>query len=170
MGHNDERLFSTLAAAAERCMIDINSRSLANTAFPFARMNVSCQRWKLLLWRMMDFNSQNLANTAWAFATVGHKDEGLFSTLAAAAERRMRDFNLQNFANTACIDGKNDFSQQCYIAPSVGRRGGPPPLPNPPRTAATGQVFKIFFQDLGKIILKIIVHQDYFTTFLPKYF
>ena len=65
VGHN-ERVLSTLAAAAERCMIDINSRSLANTAFPFARMNVSCQRWKLLLWRMMDFNSQNLANTAWA--------------------------------------------------------------------------------------------------------
>ena len=50
---------------------------------------------------MMDFNSQNLANTAWAFATVGHKDERLFSTLAAAAERRMRDFNSQNLANTA---------------------------------------------------------------------
>ena len=40
---------------------------------------------------MMDFNSQNLANTAWAFATVGHKDERLFSTLAAAAERRTMD-------------------------------------------------------------------------------
>ena len=37
---------------------------------------------------------------------------------------------------------------------SVGRRGGPPPPPNPPRTAATGQVFKIIFQDFGKIILK----------------
>ena len=33
-------------------------------------------------------------------------------------------------------------------------RGGPPPPPNPPRTAATGQVFKIMFQDFGKIILK----------------
>ena len=44
---------------------------------------------------------QNLANTAWAFATVGHKDERLFSTLAAAAERRMRDFNSQELANTA---------------------------------------------------------------------
>ena len=44
---------------------------------------------------------QNLANTAWAFATVGHKDERLFSTLAAAAERRMRDFNSQNLANIA---------------------------------------------------------------------
>ena len=50
---------------------------------------------------MMDFNSQNLANTAWAFATVGHKDERLFSTLAAAAERRTMDFNSQNLANTA---------------------------------------------------------------------
>ena len=85
VGHN-ERVLSTLAAAAERCMIDINSRSLANTAFPFARMNVCCQRWKLLLWRMMDFNSQNLANTAWVFAVVGHKDEPLHSSLAAAAK------------------------------------------------------------------------------------
>ena len=88
-----QRLLSTLAATAERRMIDINSRSLENTAWPFSRMNVCCGRCKLLLWRMMDFNSQNLANTAWAFATVGHKDERLFSTLAAAAERRMRDFN-----------------------------------------------------------------------------
>ena len=50
---------------------------------------------------MRDFNSQNLANTAWAFATVSHKDERLFSMLAAAAERRMMDFNPQNLANTA---------------------------------------------------------------------
>ena len=50
---------------------------------------------------MMDFNSQHLANAAWAFATVGHKDECLFSTLAAAAERRMMDLNSQNLANTA---------------------------------------------------------------------
>ena len=36
-----------------------------------------------------------------AFATVGHKDERLFSMLAAAAELRMRDFNSQELANTA---------------------------------------------------------------------
>ena len=34
-------------------------------------------------------------------ATVGHKDEQLFTALAAAAERRMRDFDSQNLANTA---------------------------------------------------------------------
>ena len=50
---------------------------------------------------MRDFKSQELANTAWAFATVGHKEEQLFMTLAAAGERRMRDFNLQNLTNTA---------------------------------------------------------------------
>ena len=50
---------------------------------------------------MEDFNSQELANTAWAFATVSRKDERLFTTLAAAAERRMRDFNSQELANTA---------------------------------------------------------------------
>ena len=36
--------------------------------------------------RMWDFDSKTFANTAWAFATVGHKDERLLSTLAAAAE------------------------------------------------------------------------------------
>ena len=35
-----------------------------------------------------------------------------------------------------------------------GLTGSIPPLPNPPRTAATGQVFTIIFQDFGKIILK----------------
>ena len=50
---------------------------------------------------MRDFKSHDLANTAWAFATVSHKDEPLFSTLAAAAERRMKDFNSQNLANIA---------------------------------------------------------------------
>ena len=34
-------------------------------------------------------------------ATVGHKDERLFSTLAAAAEQRMRDYKSQQLANTA---------------------------------------------------------------------
>ena len=58
--------------------------------------------------RMRDFNSQDLANTAWAFATVGHKDERLFSMLAAAAERRMRDFNSQVLANTAWAFAKVD--------------------------------------------------------------
>ena len=52
---------------------------------------------------MKDFNSQDLANTAWAFATVGHKDERLYSTLAAAAQQRMRDFNSQELANTAWV-------------------------------------------------------------------
>ena len=50
---------------------------------------------------MRDFNSQNLANTAWAFATVSHKDERLFSTLAAVAEWCMREFHSQGLANTA---------------------------------------------------------------------
>ena len=34
-------------------------------------------------------------------AVVGHKDEALFTALAAAAERRMRGFNSQDLANTA---------------------------------------------------------------------
>ena len=34
---------------------------------------------------------------------MGHKDERLFSMLAAAAEQRMRDFNSQNLANTAWV-------------------------------------------------------------------
>ena len=50
---------------------------------------------------MGDFNSQELANTAWAFATASHKDEGLFTALAVAAEQRMWDFNSQDLANTA---------------------------------------------------------------------
>ena len=50
---------------------------------------------------MREFNSQNLANTGWAFAPLGHKDERLFSTLAAAAEQRIRHFNSQELANTA---------------------------------------------------------------------
>ena len=50
---------------------------------------------------MRDFNSQALANTAWAFATVGHKDERLFSTLAAAAKQRKMGFNPQELASTA---------------------------------------------------------------------
>ena len=49
---------------------------------------------------MGDFNSQELANTAGAFATASHKDEGLFTALAAAAERRMGNFNPQALANT----------------------------------------------------------------------
>ena len=50
---------------------------------------------------MRDFNLQELANTAWAFATVGHKNERLFTALAAAAERRIKDFNSQEVVNTA---------------------------------------------------------------------
>ena len=50
---------------------------------------------------MTDLHSQNLANTAWAFATVGHKDDRLFSTLAAVAERRMMNFNSQKLVNLA---------------------------------------------------------------------
>ena len=41
-------------------------------------------------------------HSLWAFATVGHQEEQLFTSLAAAAaERRMRDFNPQDLANTA---------------------------------------------------------------------
>ena len=40
-------------------------------------------------------------NTAWAFATWGHKEERLFTALAAAAERRMRNFTSQDLANSA---------------------------------------------------------------------
>ena len=50
---------------------------------------------------MRDFNSQGLANTAWAFAMVGHKEERLFTSWAAAAQRRMRDFNSRSLGNTA---------------------------------------------------------------------
>ena len=50
---------------------------------------------------MRDSTSQDQANTAWAFATVGHKEERLFTALAAAAaEQRMRDFNSQGLVNT----------------------------------------------------------------------
>ena len=52
-------------------------------------------------WRMGVLTSQGLANAAWAFVAMDHKDEWLFTTLAAAAERRMSDFNLQDLANTA---------------------------------------------------------------------
>ena len=45
---------------------------------------------------------QELTNTTWAFGTRGHKDEQLFTALAAeAVERHMRSFNSQNLANTA---------------------------------------------------------------------
>ena len=50
---------------------------------------------------MRDFTSPDLANTAWAFATVGHKDERLFSTLSAAAERRLGDLGSQGLVGTA---------------------------------------------------------------------
>ena len=48
--------------------------------------------------RMKDFVSQDLSNTAWASATVCHKEEGLFTALAAAIEppeRCMKDFKSQ---------------------------------------------------------------------------
>ena len=45
--------------------------------------------------------SKQLVNTAWAFVTAGHKEERLFTALAAAAEQRVRDFNSQELANTA---------------------------------------------------------------------
>ena len=50
---------------------------------------------------MRDFTSKQLGNTAWAFAMVGHKEERLFTALAAAAEWRMRDFYSQGLANIA---------------------------------------------------------------------
>ena len=50
---------------------------------------------------MRDFNPQDLANTAWAFATVGHEEKQLFTSLAAAVERRMKEFNSQELVNTA---------------------------------------------------------------------
>ena len=75
----------------------MNSRALANIAYGAASSNkgkhmgalfMALGRAALAEQRMRDFTSQNLANTAWAFATVGHKDERLFSALAAAAEQR----------------------------------------------------------------------------------
>ena len=58
--------------------------------------------------------------------------------------------------NDRALISNSVISNSCgaTTAIPVGRRGGPPPPPNPPRTAATGQVFKIIFQDFGKIILK----------------
>ena len=80
------------------------ARQLANIAYGAARSSEGKHMGALFTalaraaaeWRMKDFNPQGLANTAWAFATVGHKDERLFSTLAAAAERRIRDFNCSS--------------------------------------------------------------------------
>ena len=78
----------------------MNSRALANIAYGAASSNkgkhmgalfMALGRAVLAEQRMRDFNSQDIANTAWAFATVGHKDERLFSTLAAAAEQRLQD-------------------------------------------------------------------------------
>ena len=66
---------------------------------------------------MGDFNPQDLANTAWAFATVSHKDEGLFTALAAAAERHMGDFNLQELANTAWAFAMSDRPAPALLDP-----------------------------------------------------
>jgi len=53
--------------------------------------------------RMGDFNLQEITNTASALAvvTVGHKDEQLFSMLAAAAKQHMRHFTSKELASTA---------------------------------------------------------------------
>ena len=70
-------------------------RALANIAHGAASSNkgkhmgalfMALGRAVLAEQRMRDFNSQELTNTAWAFATVGHHDERLFSTRAAATE------------------------------------------------------------------------------------
>ena len=66
--------------------------------------------------QLLDFKSQILANAAWAFATVGHKDECLFSTLAAAAERRMMDFNSQHLANAAWAFATVGHKDECLFS------------------------------------------------------
>ena len=78
MGHKDEQLLSTLAAAAEQCMRDFNAQVLANTAWAF--VGHKDERLFSMLaaaaeQRMRDFNSQELDKTASAFATLGHKEE-----------------------------------------------------------------------------------------------
>ena len=49
-----------------------------------------------------------------------HKDERLFSMLAAAAEQRMRDFNSQGVANTAWAFAKVGHNKErLFIALAV---------------------------------------------------
>ena len=88
VGHKKERLFTAMAAAAERRMRDFNSQDLVNTAWASATVGHKEERLFTALaaaaeQRMKDFHSQDLANTAWAFATVGHKEGRLFTALAA---------------------------------------------------------------------------------------
>ena len=84
-------------------------------------------------------------------ATVGHKDERLFSTLAAAAEQRMRDFNSQELVNTAwafaTVDHKDEwlFSTLAAVPPfssvwvtSPCSKSAPPSL--------FGHIFESFFK------------------------
>ena len=109
MRQKKERLFTALAAAAERRMRDFTSQGLANTALAFATMGHKEERLSTALaaaaerrmrdftsqnlantaW-MRDFNSQGLVNTAWAFATVRSKEKRLVTALAVAAEWRLQ--------------------------------------------------------------------------------
>ena len=51
-------------------------------------------------------------NTVWAFATVGHKEEQLFTALAAAARWQIRDFNSRPIANTAWAFAKAGHKEE----------------------------------------------------------
>ena len=69
MGHQKEQLFTSLAAAAERCMREFNSQELANTAWAFATVGHQEEQLFTSLaaaaeQRMWEFNSQALVNTA----------------------------------------------------------------------------------------------------------
>ena len=110
--HNNAEAVEPLAKRTTQAVDarKMNSRALANIAHGAASSNkgkcmgalfMALGRAAVAEPRMRDFNSQEFANTAWAFATVGHKDERLFSMLAAAAVQRMRDFISQELANTA---------------------------------------------------------------------
>ena len=71
MSHKDERLFTALAAAAERSMREFNEQALANTAWAFAMVGHEDERLFSALvaaaeWRMWEFKLQELVNMAWA--------------------------------------------------------------------------------------------------------
>ena len=88
---------------------DIGVQEIANTAYGAARSSKGKQMGVLFLVleraaaerRMRNSISQQLASTPWVFSSVGHQEEQLFTSLAAAVERRMREFNSQELVNTA---------------------------------------------------------------------
>ena len=69
VGHKNERLFSTIAVAAEQRMRDLKSQELANTAWAFATVGHKKERLFTALAvaaerHLRDFTSQELGNIA----------------------------------------------------------------------------------------------------------